>query len=268
MEMENLILIRVERLSKMISISIFIILPVLAVVSIWLLMEIRQRMDKAQTDLVLQGNTIKDKMDKSLVNDDEIKNKILDIAMHNDKVNSKLEEMAVKGDKIKNTLGNIVMKEDEIKKKEETIMRLDEEIKRKEEEIRGFETTITDMPKKGMGSLMKDRAVAVVPHHIYIHIKEESQREGAKNLAKTLRLAGYVVPEIENVGSRAGKQVELRYCEFKGQPTDAERIHGLLAGAKIAITKTRLLKALNFPSCAKAGNAQSYEIWLGSDFKY
>jgi len=82
----------------------------------------------------------------------------------------------------------------------------------------------------------------------------------------TKPVEGYIVPGIQNVGSKAGKEIELRYCENRGQPTDVDHIRDLLAREKIAVAKARVLKVLNVPSCANVSTARSYELWLGSDF--
>jgi hypothetical protein len=50
-----------------------------------------------------------------------------------------------------------------------------------------------------------------LPARLYIHISEESQRESARQATEALTGHGYIVPGIQNVGSKAPRDNELRY---------------------------------------------------------
>ncbi|MGE0822954.1 MAG: hypothetical protein AB7G75_11835 [Candidatus Binatia bacterium] len=155
----------------------------------------------------------------------------------------------------------------EIDDRKTELTKLNAEIKKKEEEIQARDAIINNTPKPIIEKALEDNpAVAKSLPRIYLHIGEESQREGAKNLAKKLQAEGYLVPGIEDVGNKAGKEIELRYCENKGQATDVDHIHDLLTREGIAVAKARVLTVQNVPSCKNVSMERNYELWLGSDF--
>lgn len=90
---------------------------------------------------------------------------------------------------------------------------------------------------------------------LYIHIQRESDRESAESLQKSASLAGFVVPEIENVsrkGLRSGKISQVRY--FRG--TDAEYAR------KAANLLTTPAKVIHLKSFANEVTKNTIEIWL------
>ena len=155
----------------------------------------------------------------------------------------------------------------EIQNKEQSIAALDAVIEKKEEEIRARNTVINNTPKSIIEKALEDNpTVAKSLPRIYLHIGQESQRERAKNVAKKLQDEGYLVPRIEDVGKKAGKEIELRYCENKGQASDVDPIRDLLARENIVVAKVRVLTLRNVPSCKNVSMERSYELWFGSDF--
>lgn len=162
--------------------------------------------------------------------------------------------------KINKAEDELQRKKEEITKKEERIKALDAEIERKEAAIKVRDTEIG-------GILQKTPQVTTTLPRIYLHIKEESQREEAKKLVNLLQVEGYIVPGIENVGDNAGKEIGVRYCENSGLLSDVQRIRELLARENIEVTNTQELRVKNIPGCASVSTKRRYELWLGSDFK-
>lgn len=158
---------------------------------------------------------------------------------------------------------------DEIQAREKQITELDAQIKEKERVIAAQGNIIGSTPNASAiiaQMLETDPQTASVLPRVHIHIGQESQRPGARRLARKLRQAGYLVPGIDMVGRSGPKESDLRYCEGKGQDSDIAAIRNLLAGENVAIAAVRVLKTADVPACAQVSSTRSYELWLGEDF--
>ena len=154
--------------------------------------------------------------------------------------------------------------------KEQKIAELDARIREKEQMIEAQGQIIGDTPNAGSiiaRVLENDPHAASLLPRVYIHIGQESQRPGARKLARKLRKAGYLIPGIQLVGKTGPKESDLRYCEGKGEESDIAAIRNFLAGENIAIASIRILKTADVPACAQVSSTRSYELWLGEDFK-
>jgi hypothetical protein len=71
-------------------------------------------------------------------------------------------------------------------------------------------------------SQMDQNLAQQLPLRFFIHIADEKQRPLAEEMATKLRQNGYIVPSIQNAGSRAPKENELRY--FRKDESRAQKV--------------------------------------------
>jgi hypothetical protein len=97
---------------------------------------------------------------------------------------------------------------------------------------------------------------------VYIQIGDEDQRARASEVVRLLQKRGYIVPGIENVGSKARipNRSELRYYQ-----TDSV---GEADVNDIVIALREIGIAVQTPPAITSGNVRPrhYELWFGKDF--
>ena len=97
---------------------------------------------------------------------------------------------------------------------------------------------------------------------IYIQIGDEDQRARATEVVRLLQKRGYIVPGIENVGSKARIPARSQLRSYQTDSTAEEDIKDIvtaLRGIGIAIQ-------LPPPITSKSVRPRHYELWFGKDF--
>jgi hypothetical protein len=156
----------------------------------------------------------------------------------------------------------------EVKRNEST--KLDAEIKSKQAEIARLEANrdqlndfIRLIPKTQMQSTITGHVAAAqkLPARVYLHIADERQRKAADAAAARLRAAGFLVPEIENVGRKAPKPTQLRYFQ-RGDEQEAElqRIQQALQEGGVAARPQYVP-----PASGTRARPRHFEIWFGTE---
>jgi hypothetical protein len=99
-----------------------------------------------------------------------------------------------------------------------------------------------------------------IPPRVYIQIGDEGQRKKAREAGRQLQKKGYLIPGIENVGSKIPDVSQLRYYRNDSfGPADSKEIVSTLADLGIHLdTKGTLGGGSHRP--------RHYEIWFGKDF--
>jgi hypothetical protein len=100
------------------------------------------------------------------------------------------------------------------------------------------------------------QALAELPDRVYIHIRDEQQREQAKKLSSVLEQNGFLVPGIERVAS-GPKRTEVRYFLPEQQAQGAKKISDIVAqtiGEPVVPTQIRGYEG--------KVNSKQFEIWL------
>ena len=154
----------------------------------------------------------------------------------------------------------------------------EEEIKSKEEKIaigkRAFKSVV-DPNTKPLDPKQADQVKQYVESNIdqgdgekkiaarvYIQIGDEDQRARATEVVRLLQKRGYIVPGIENVGSKARipNRSELRYYQ-----TDSV---GEADVKDIVIALREIGIAVQTPAALTSSNVRPrhYELWFGKDF--
>ena len=160
---------------------------------------------------------------------------------------------------------------EEIKSKEENIKSLDKEI---DIGKRAFKSVV-DPNSKLLDAKQADQVKQYVESNIdqgdgekkiaariYIQIGDEDQRARATEVVRLLQKRGYIVPGIENVGSKARipARSQLRYYQTDSvAEADIKDIVSVLRGIGIEIQT---------PPPITSGNVRPrhYELWFGKDF--
>lgn len=97
---------------------------------------------------------------------------------------------------------------------------------------------------------------------VYIQIGDEDQRARASEVVRLLQKRGYIVPGIENVGSKARipNRSELRYYQADSVgEADVKDIVSALRGIGIEVQTPAALTSSNV-------RPRHYELWFGKDF--
>lgn len=104
------------------------------------------------------------------------------------------------------------------------------------------------------------RAAQTLPR-VFLQIGDESQREAAESVVARLQKAGFLVPGIENVGSKAPELTDLRSFH-RTDPTDSDvqAIVDVLEAAGVAV------KPVPVPGYEDVTKKRHYELWFGQDF--
>jgi hypothetical protein len=154
----------------------------------------------------------------------------------------------------------------------------DLKIKSQEEKINIRDTTIQallDPNAKPLDAKQADQVKQIVESNIdqsggekriaariYIQIGDEDQRARATEVVRLLQKRGYIVPGIENVGSKAKipARSQLRYYQTDSvAEADIKDIVSTLRGIGIDIQTPAPITSSNVRS-------RHYELWFGKDF--
>ncbi len=106
------------------------------------------------------------------------------------------------------------------------------------------------------------------PPRIYIQIAREDQRPKATQMVNQLQAKGYLVPGIENVGSKAPPTSDVRYCKSDSGELQMKDLADITGFLKSSVPSLQSLGSNVIPDslCSKVRPRQ-YEIWFGQDFK-
>jgi hypothetical protein len=154
----------------------------------------------------------------------------------------------------------------------------DLKIKSQEEKINIRDTTIQallDPNAKPLDAKQADQVKQIVESNIdqsggekkiaariYIQIGDEDQRARATEVVRLLQKRGYIVPGIENVGSKARipARSQLRYYQSDNvAEADIKDIVTILRGIGIEIQTPAPITSSNV-------RPRHYELWFGKDF--
>lgn len=174
--------------------------------------------------------------------------------------------------------------ENEIEKKMLDIEMLDKELVKKRVEIEDLNKEIENTQKvladvvlqkeasdSDVAKQVIDKAIvestppgAKIAPRIYMHIREESQRERAKQIAEKLREREYVVPGIQKVGMNKSwsDKTELRYFRER-EEGEAEDIVEILKTLGLNDTIKQYIPG--YENSTKIRD-RHYEIWVGPNF--
>jgi hypothetical protein len=92
---------------------------------------------------------------------------------------------------------------------------------------------------------------------VYMHVQNDDDRPAVRKLSDLLEKQGVVVPGIQQVGSKAPKDTQLRYFR-KTEKDEAQRIASILGSAAVRVT-------VNYISGYEDSNAirpMHFEIWF------
>ena len=148
--------------------------------------------------------------------------------------------------------------------------KLDAAIQSKQAEIARLEANrdqlndfIRLIPKTQMQSTITGHVAAAqkLPARVYVHIAEEGQRKAADAAAARMRAAGFLVPEIENVGRKAPKPTQLRYFQ-RGDEQEAEldRIEKALREGGVKVRRQYVP-----PASGTRARPRHFEVWFGTE---
>jgi hypothetical protein len=106
-------------------------------------------------------------------------------------------------------------------------------------------------------------SLAMIVPRVYFHISTEDQRQKAKPLADALIAAGFSVPGIENVGSKAPNETQFRYFERTDQvEKDRSHIRDVLSGLNVRAKEVYISPA----QISTRMRPRHFELWFGPDF--
>ena len=165
-----------------------------------------------------------------------------------------------------------------IKSQEEEIKSKEEKIKSQDKEIAIGKTafkSVVDPNTKLLDTKQADQVKQYVESNIdqgdgekkiaarvYIQIGDEDQRARATEVVRLLQKRGYIVPGIENVGSKARipARSQLRYYQTDSvAEADIKDIVSTLRGIGIEIQTPPPIASSNV-------RPRHYELWFGKDF--
>ena len=179
---------------------------------------------------------------------------------------------------LNNLYARISSGQETLDKQTEQIKANDLKIKSQEEKITIRDTTIQallDPNAKPLDAKQADQVKQIVESNIdqsggekkiaariYIQIGDEDQRTRATEVVRLLQKRGYIVPGIENVGSKARipARSQLRYYQTDSvAETDIKDIVSTLRGIGIDIQTPAPITSNNV-------RPRHYELWFGKDF--
>lgn len=158
----------------------------------------------------------------------------------------------------------------ELEAKRDESAKLDAAIQNKQAEIARLEANrdqlndfIRLIPKSQMQSTITGHVAAAqkLPARVYLHIADEGQRKAADAAAARLRAAGFLVPEIENVGRKAPKPTQLRFFQ-RGDEQDAELYQIEKALREGGVEAQRQYVP---PTSGARARPRHFEIWFGTE---
>jgi hypothetical protein len=131
-----------------------------------------------------------------------------------------------------------------------------EAVKRRSAEIQTALLPAEGPPEKDrIERSLRTAAVSVLPR-IYIHIANESQRPVAQKAVEALREQAYLVPGIENVGSKAPARTQLKYFT-KDDEAECTKILQVIRNVGIAVEPSYQ------PQYAEGLRPHHFELWFG-----
>jgi len=179
---------------------------------------------------------------------------------------------------LNNLYARISRGQETLDKQTEQIKANDLKIKSQEEKINIRDTTIQallDPNAKPLDAKQADQVKQIVESNIdqsggekriaariYIQIGDEDQRVRATEVVRLLQKRGYIVPGIENVGSKARipARSQLRYYQTDSvAEADIKDIVSTLRGIGIEIQTPAPITSSNV-------RPRHYELWFGKDF--
>jgi hypothetical protein len=179
---------------------------------------------------------------------------------------------------LNNLFTRISRGQETLDKQTEQIKANDLKIKSQEEKINIRDTTIqalVDPNAKPLDAKQADQVKQIVESNIdqsggekkiaariYIQIGDEDQRARATEVVRLLQKRGYIVPGIENVGSKARipTRSQLRYYQTDSvAEADIKDIVSTLRGIGIDIQTPAPISSSNV-------RPRHYELWFGKDF--
>ena len=179
---------------------------------------------------------------------------------------------------LNNLYARISSGQETLDKQTEQIKANDLKIKSQEEKITIRDTTIQallDPNAKPLDAKQADQVKQIVESNIdqsggekkiaariYIQIGDEDQRTRATEVVRLLQKRGYIVPGIENVGSKARipARSQLRYYQTDSvAEADIKDIVSTLRGIGIEIQTPPPISSSNV-------RPRHYELWFGKDF--
>ena len=179
---------------------------------------------------------------------------------------------------LNNLYARISRGQETLDKQTEQIKANDLKIKSQEEKITIRDTTIQallDPNAKPLDAKQADQVKQIVESNIdqsggekkiaariYIQIGDEDQRARATEVVRLLQKRGYIVPGIENVGSKARipARSQLRYYQTDSvAEADIKDIVSILRGIGIEIQTPPPISSSNV-------RPRHYELWFGKDF--
>ena len=104
---------------------------------------------------------------------------------------------------------------------------------------------------------------ATLPARVYIHIQNAEQKTAAEQVQKRLQQSGFVVPGIQNVGTRNLSSTDVRF--FKNNEEESglsERVKQMLQKAGVADVKVRFISGYED---SKTMRPKHLEIWFAAD---
>lgn len=124
-------------------------------------------------------------------------------------------------------------------------------------------TEVTTINQAGNVETVKSTAgevIAAIPPRVYFHIRNESQRERAEQIAAKLQDQGFIVPGIERLDA-GPPHTELRF--FKGSdPTDTQTLVKALDQLGLKVDQVDLS---NRYKNSTAIRPRHYELWISAD---
>jgi septal ring factor EnvC (AmiA/AmiB activator) len=119
-------------------------------------------------------------------------------------------------------------------------------------------TTNPGLAKQALNKAIESEpdAAGVLPR-IYIHIRAESQRSRAKQVADRLREKGYVVPGIEILVNIGPSTTQVRYFRGSEEKRANEIVH-ILKELKVDDAEVKYIRG--YETSVRRGQ---YEIWFG-----
>lgn len=111
-------------------------------------------------------------------------------------------------------------------------------------------------------AIVANPATAASLPRVFPQIRREAQRAGAREIARKLETAGFLVPGIENVGDKSPRRSQVRYFRQNEEGRkDVRELVDLLRQAGVTAEATFVE---GYEESIQA--RRQYEIWFGDDF--
>ncbi len=112
--------------------------------------------------------------------------------------------------------------------------------------------------RRNFESQVSDSTAETIPR-VYIQIASAGQRERMKNVVRALQDKGYLVPGIEDVGTRAPARSQLRYFRKEDRSIAREIAATLAAEEQFTVVVSK------YPAFQEA-RPQHFELWCGQSW--